>query len=258
MCNAQRSYRQHTYSTYTKWLKMLNKPKIHVTCQGRVHKHVKSHRGNEPRLPLRPPSAMRPSSKQRSVSSTRSPPPLTRVSRVSSTALGVVKMSLNADIPSVLRVGGFDCRVWYRRQPVLCSICAKAGHRPKQCPFNGLCKRCRKPGHMARECRSAWGTAERSAAPGPSAPRVTIPPSAPPPVSSVTAPSAPPVPRLVPSGWRTGKTGWWESIAVLPLPVRFQFLLSRWPSPRRGTMFASPIPIVRSGRTSFNGRKSGP
>ena len=96
----------------------------------------------------------------------------------------VVKMSLNADIPSVLRVGGFDCRVWYRRQPVLCSICAKAGHRPKQCPFNGLCRRCRKPGHMARECRSAWGTAERSAAPGPSAPRVATPPLAPPPASS--------------------------------------------------------------------------
>ena len=29
-------------------------------AKGRVHKHVKSHRGNEPRLPLRPPSAMRP------------------------------------------------------------------------------------------------------------------------------------------------------------------------------------------------------
>ena len=39
----------------------------------------------------------------------------------------VLKMSLHKDIPSVLRVGGFDCRVWYRRQLVLCSICGKAG-----------------------------------------------------------------------------------------------------------------------------------
>ena len=29
-------------------------------AEGRVLEHVKSHRGNEPRLPLRPPSAMRP------------------------------------------------------------------------------------------------------------------------------------------------------------------------------------------------------
>ena len=103
----------------------------------------------------------------------------------------VLKMSLHKDIPSVLRVGGFDCRVWYRRQPVLCSICGKAGHRPKQCPLNGLCRRCKKPGHMARECRNAWGTAESSAASGSSGARAAPPPSAPP----SSAPSlAPPVP----------------------------------------------------------------
>ena len=69
----------------------------------------------------------------------------------------VVRMSLSKDIPSAVYVAGFDCRVWYARQPPQCSICNKSGHRNRDCPLSGLCRRCRQPGHRAKECRQAWG-----------------------------------------------------------------------------------------------------
>ena len=86
----------------------------------------------------------------------------------------VVKMSLSKDIPPVIRLAGFDCRVWYRRQPLWCPICSAPGHRGKECPLNGVCRRCRQPGHVARDCRRAWGgpapKPARKKAPAPAAP----------------------------------------------------------------------------------------
>ena len=70
----------------------------------------------------------------------------------------VVRMSLSRDIPSTVNVAGFDCRVWYARQPPQCSICSKSGHRNRDCPLSGLCRRCRQPGHLAKECKQAWGS----------------------------------------------------------------------------------------------------
>ena len=83
-----------------------------------------------------------------------------------------VTMSVTKEIPSILRVAGFDCRVWYAGQPSVCPICRKSGHRVKQCPDQGKCRRCHQPGHVARQCRRAWGAA--SAAPsGPNARKST-------------------------------------------------------------------------------------
>ena len=70
----------------------------------------------------------------------------------------VARVTLTKDVPSRVRVAGFDCRVWYRRQPASCPVCRKPGHRGNACPLNGLCRRCRQPGHVARECRNAWGS----------------------------------------------------------------------------------------------------
>ena len=64
----------------------------------------------------------------------------------------VVKMTLTKDIPGSVRIAGFECRVWYRRQPAYC-------------PLDGLCRRCRHPGHMAKECRNAWGRPASEATP---------------------------------------------------------------------------------------------
>ena len=79
----------------------------------------------------------------------------------------VAKVSLTKDIPASVRVAGFDCRVWYRRQPAFCAICKKSGHRSRSCPLDGLCRRCRQPGHVAKECKNAWGS-RRSARDAPS------------------------------------------------------------------------------------------
>ena len=85
----------------------------------------------------------------------------------------VVKMTIANDIPGLVQLAGFDCRVWYRRQPAFCPVCKKSGHRGKSCPLNGLCRRCRQPGHHARECRNAWGSSSRPVPPVSASPGAT-------------------------------------------------------------------------------------
>ena len=70
-----------------------------------------------------------------------------------------VQMTISKDVPGLVTIAGFECRVWYRRQPAFCAICRKLGHRSKACPLDGLCRRCRRPGHHARDCVSAWAPA---------------------------------------------------------------------------------------------------
>jgi len=96
----------------------------------------------------------------------------------------IVKMTLTKDIPGSVRVAGFDCHVWYRRQPPSCAICNKLGHHSKACRLNGLCRRCFHPGHVARECRNAWGR--------PAASSVS---EAVPSASDVATPAEPPLPE---------------------------------------------------------------
>ena len=84
-----------------------------------------------------------------------------------------VRISLSKDIPGVVSIAGFECRVWYRRQPAFCEICRKLGHRSHACPLDGLCRRCLQPGHQACSCRNAW------AASRPAAPAAPAPPAAP-------------------------------------------------------------------------------
>lgn len=98
----------------------------------------------------------------------------------------VIKVSLTKDVPAMVTIAGFECRVWYRRQPAFCVICEKLGHRTKACPMDGLCRRCRKPGHLARECRDAW------AAPRPDAPAADA--------SADAGSREPPASSAVPSG----------------------------------------------------------
>ena len=66
----------------------------------------------------------------------------------------VAKVTLVKDLPSSVRIAGFDARLWYQGQPQSCPVCRQFGHRVRDCPLNGLCRRCRQPGHMARECSS--------------------------------------------------------------------------------------------------------
>ena len=70
-----------------------------------------------------------------------------------------VTMSVVKEIPLILRLMGFDCRVWYAGQPSVCPIYRKSRHRAKQCPHHEKCRRCHKPRHVARQCRRACGAA---------------------------------------------------------------------------------------------------
>ena len=85
----------------------------------------------------------------------------------------VIRITLTKDVPGSVSISGYECRVWYRRQPASCAICKKVGHRSKSCPLSGLCRRCRRPGHHARHCTNAWVAAPQTsgaARPPPSTP----------------------------------------------------------------------------------------
>ena len=75
------------------------------------------------------------------------------------TGTRVAKVTLLKDLPSTVRIAGFDVRLWYLGQPQSCPVCRQFGHRVRDCPLNGLCRRCRQPGHMARECSSRRSSA---------------------------------------------------------------------------------------------------
>ena len=66
----------------------------------------------------------------------------------------MAKVTLLKDLPTSVRIAGFDVRLWYQGQPQPCPVCRQFGHRVRDCPLNGLCRRCHQPGHMARECSS--------------------------------------------------------------------------------------------------------
>ena len=68
----------------------------------------------------------------------------------------VLKMVLKEDLPYFTSVCGYQCRVWYRGQPIQCFVCRQPGHRPQSCPLSGRCRYCHQVGHMARDRAQAW------------------------------------------------------------------------------------------------------
>ena len=68
----------------------------------------------------------------------------------------IVEMVLNEELPYFLSICGYQCRVWYRGQPIQCIVCRDFGHRAQSCPLSGRCRYCHQPGHKARECARAW------------------------------------------------------------------------------------------------------
>ena len=74
----------------------------------------------------------------------------------------VINMILEKDLPYFLTVFGFECRLWYRDQPIQCFLCHEHGHRAQACPLSGRCRRCCQPGHVTRECPQAWDSVSRA------------------------------------------------------------------------------------------------
>ena len=68
----------------------------------------------------------------------------------------VLKMVLKGNLPYFISICGYQCRVWYRGQPIQCFVCRQSGHRAQACPLSGRCRYCHQAGHMARDCAQAW------------------------------------------------------------------------------------------------------
>ena len=68
----------------------------------------------------------------------------------------VLKMVLKDDLPYFISICGYQCRVWYRGQPIQCFVCRQLGHRAQSCPLSGRCRYCHQVGYMARNCAQVW------------------------------------------------------------------------------------------------------
>lgn len=51
-----------------------------------------------------------------------------------STANRLVRMKRTKEIPRWINVGGINCEVWYKGQPVVCDICQSKEHKPQTVP----------------------------------------------------------------------------------------------------------------------------
>ena len=62
-----------------------------------------------------------------------------------------VTMNVNGNIPSFMKVGAYECEIWYRGQRQTCRKCYSTEHFARDCP-NVQCYRCKEMGHVSRNC----------------------------------------------------------------------------------------------------------
>ena len=79
------------------------------------------------------------------------------------TGTRLVTMIITDSVPKFLKIDDYQCRSWYRGQPLICNLCALPGHVSANCPNKDKCRRCGLAGHFARNCPSPWGTVPRVA-----------------------------------------------------------------------------------------------
>ena len=59
-------------------------------------------------------------------------------------------------LPRFIYIDGYNCRIWYRGQLLICNLCAVQGHKSANCPNKDKCRRCGATGHFARACPNPW------------------------------------------------------------------------------------------------------
>ena len=87
----------------------------------------------------------------------------------------IVRVKLTSQIPEVIRILNFPCKIYYCGQPKSCHSCKKTGHQAKDCPYKDKFFCCGLADHLARNCTNAWNVdpaapADPGPAPGAEAP----------------------------------------------------------------------------------------
>ena len=69
-----------------------------------------------------------------------------------STANRLVHVKRTKAIPRWINIAGINCKVWYKRQPVVCDIRQSKDHKATDCPKKGRCRICNSPEHFVKDC----------------------------------------------------------------------------------------------------------
>lgn len=72
------------------------------------------------------------------------------------TRLVSIVLRSGVTLPRFININGYNCKIWYRGQPLICNLCAVQGHRSANCPNKDKCRRCGASGHFARACTNPW------------------------------------------------------------------------------------------------------
>ena len=72
------------------------------------------------------------------------------------TSLVSIVLKSVIQLPRFISIDGYNCKMWYRGQPLICNLCAVQVHRSANCPNRDKCRRCGGSGHFARSCTNPW------------------------------------------------------------------------------------------------------
>lgn len=116
---------------------------------------------------------------------------VSRSSVLTGTRLISLVLKSGHTLPRFIYIDGYNCRIWYRGQPLICNLCAIQGHKSANCPNKDKCRRCGAPGHFARACPNPWGVNPLVVVDPPAVPDDVRPPE--PAAESAVGPSMDPI-----------------------------------------------------------------